>query len=184
MAKSLEVAVDFLKKSIERGKEETRYYMDFVKLHKLMYLAQCDIFFKYDLKLFEDRISATDGGPYIDGLEKIIGYCGFDKIKNIDDLKKCVIDLPLSYTRNETVNLILDKYGQYSTLEIVQLTKSTIAYQLIYEDGFNKQIPIKGELLKLTGQQLAEGTLKNIYELSCGMLCEKGQCPKTKKKTL
>jgi len=41
MAKSFEVAVDFPEKSIERGKEIPKYYIDFVKLHKLMYLGQC-----------------------------------------------------------------------------------------------------------------------------------------------
>lgn len=39
MAKSIEVAVDFLKKSIERGQGDPKYYMNFVKLHKLMYLG-------------------------------------------------------------------------------------------------------------------------------------------------
>lgn len=182
MAKSIDVAVDFLKKSIKRGQDNPKYYMNYVKLHKLIYLAQCDILFNYDMKLFDDNITATDEGPYIDGLEMVVVKCGFDNILNIDDLKKCVIDLPLSFSRDETVDFILDKYSEYSTREIVLLANSTIAYQLLYDDSFNKPIPIKEELLKLTGMQLEEGTLKNIYELSCGMLCEKGLCLKMRKK--
>ena len=45
--RSVDVAVDMLDKSIERGKKDPNYYMDYVKLHKLLYLAQCYLSFKY-----------------------------------------------------------------------------------------------------------------------------------------
>ena len=44
--RSIDVAVNILDKSIERGKEDPSYYMDFVKLHKLLYLGQCYLSFK------------------------------------------------------------------------------------------------------------------------------------------
>lgn len=38
MAKSIDVAIKMLEESTQRGKYDQSYYMDFVKLHKLMYL--------------------------------------------------------------------------------------------------------------------------------------------------
>ena len=42
---SVDIAIHLLRKSIELGQKDSNYYMDFIKLHKLMFLCQC--YFKY-----------------------------------------------------------------------------------------------------------------------------------------
>lgn len=130
MAKSLDVAVAFLEKSIELGKKDSRYYMDFVKLHKLMYLGQCFISSKFDMDLFEEDIIADPSGPIVNGLEWIPACCGFAGIYDITKLKGKVLDMPLSYFKDKTVNFILEEYGKLSTEELVKLTKNTLAYNM------------------------------------------------------
>ena len=127
MAKSIEVAVDFLEKSIERGKEDYRYYMDFQKLHKLMYLGQCFISSKFDMDLFEENVVADSSGPIVNGLELVPACCGFAEIHDITLLKEKVIDMPLSYFKNMTVNFILDEYGI-----LASTTSNTISIKLSF----------------------------------------------------
>lgn len=187
MAKSLEVAVDFLRKSIERGKEEPKYYMDFVKLHKLMYLGQCFINYHYGINLFEETIMAMDDGPRIDGIELVVGKCGFGEIKNIEDLER-YLPFALSMLRQETVDYILNTYGQYSTDEMVKVVKNTKGWKLSYNDKSPNEIEYK--LINETGKELFEGVFiteygtKHNYIYSCEHLCKIGGCPKSKKKTL
>lgn len=150
--RSVDIAVDMLDKSIERGKEDPSYYMDFVKLHKLLYLGQCYLNFKYEMDLFMDKITANDDGPYIDGLKLIPAICGFGEIKTMDEFKQCKMTLPLTFSRVETVNYILDKFGKCSTDELVRLTKGTIGYQEVYDKSCNNEI--NKELIIKTGKSL------------------------------
>ena len=125
--RSIDIAVYLLKKSIKLGQNDSNYYMDFIKLHKLMFLAQCYLNFKYGLNLFDDKITATDDGPYVDGINSVPAMCGFDIIKNIDDLNQhlhhimpCHIAhiLPLPLLRDETLDLILDMFGKYELYDM------------------------------------------------------------------
>lgn len=150
--RSIDVAVNILDKSIERGKEDPSYYMDYVKLHKLLYLGQCYLSFKYGMDLFNENITANEDGPYVDGLSLIPAICGFGEIKTMDEFKQCKMTLPLTFSRDETVDFILDKFGKYSTEEIVRLTKDTIGYQEVYDKDCNNEI--NKELMIKTGKSL------------------------------
>lgn len=150
--RSIDVAVNILDKSIERGKKDPSYYMDFVKLHKLLYLGQCYLSFKYEMDLFMDKITANDDGPYIDGLKLIPAICGFDEIKTMDEFKQCKMTFSLTLPREEAVNYILDKFGKYSTDELVRLTKDTMGYQEVYDKSCNNEI--NKELIIKTGKNL------------------------------
>lgn len=164
--RSVDIAVNILDKSIERGNEDPSYYMDFVKLHKLLYLGQCYLSFKYEMDLFKDKITATDDGPYVDGLKLIPVICGFDEIKTMDEFKQCKMTLPLTFSRDETVDYILDKFGKYSTEEIVKFTKDTIGYQEVYGKSCNNEI--NKELMIKTGKSLfgKKGKQKKIIDLN------------------
>ena len=96
--------------------------------------------------------TANDDGPYVDGLKLIPAICGFDEIKNMDEFKQCKMTLPLTLSRDETVDFILDKFGKYSTDEIVRFTKDTIGYQEIYDKSCNNEI--SKELIIKTGKSL------------------------------
>lgn len=159
---SIDVAYHLLKKSITLGQKDSDYYMDFVKLHKLLFLGQCYLNFEYGLDLFDDKITANADGPYVHGLNLVPALCGFGEIKNIDDLEmylNCAIPyhlthkLPLPLLRDETCDLILENFGNYSTMELVKMSKKTIAY--CYSFGVDNNV-ISRELLTKTGCELAK----------------------------
>jgi len=155
MARSIDVALTLLEKAIERGKIDSDYYIDNVKLHKLLYLGQCFYRFCYDKDLFEDKIIAIEDGPYVEGLNFVVGLCGFDKIKNVDDLREKVYLFPISPSRDEVCELLLDKFGKYTTDELVLITKKTSAYQKCY--GCCNYF-IGNELMKKTGEYFLSKT--------------------------
>lgn len=150
--RSIDVAVNILDKSIERGKKDPNYYMDYVKLHKLLYLGQCYLNFKYEMDLFMDKITANDDGPYVDGLKLIPVICGVDKIETTDELKLCKMIFPINLSSDKTVDFLLDKFGKYSTDELVRLTKDTMGYQEVYDKSCNNEI--NKELMIKTGKSL------------------------------
>lgn len=172
--KSLDAAVWLLDKSIKRGQENHEYYMDFVKLHKLLYLAQCYLKYKYQMDLFEENIVTSDEGPYIEGLDLIPAYCGFSKIKNIPSkLWDCIVSLPPSFSRDEVLDIMLDMYGQYSTYEIVMLTRNTLAHEVCHDYNGKRNIIFR-EALEEQGKELFEDTTCEGYidEVCCNEKCK------------
>lgn len=156
MCKARDVAMAMIKKSIILAKEneDDRYLMDFVKLHKLMFLGQCYILYYYDIELFQESISAHSCGPYVDGINFIPATYGFSEIKdskNQDGYEPMF--LPLSLTRGETVDIILEKYGTLTTKEIVTKVKETYAYK-VYEGNYESKPIISCEAMKTTGECL------------------------------
>ena len=128
--RSIDVAIAFLTKSIERGKEDKRYYMDFVKLHKLIFLGQRYHRFVWDMDLVNDNVLINEAGPYINGLNAVVAYCGFGEIEDIEELKrKQGFYLPMTLLRDETCDYILDHFGALTTIELVRLTKKLDVYQ-------------------------------------------------------
>ena len=182
--RSIDIAVHLLKKSIKLGQNDSNYYMDFIKLHKLMFLAQCYLNFEYNLDLFDDKITANDDGPYVDGLNSVPAICGFDIIKNIDDLMvhlhhimPCHLAhiLPLPLLRGETLDLILDVFGKCDTYEIVKISKNTTASQHCYSKAHNNVI--NQEILRKTGQEISK-TILSHQEQNGSILIKKLTLPK------
>lgn len=154
MAKSIDVAVKLLEESIKLGKNDPRYYMDFVKLHKLMYLGYCSLSYLYNLELFEESITANNDGPYIAGLNAVPAFCGFGKIVSVADLKEYKLTLPLSFSRNEICELILKQYGMFDTNEVVNISKNTFAYMESFDKDQNNLI--NKILLTKTGEEISK----------------------------
>ena len=156
MCMARDVAVAMVNKSIDlaTAKNDNRYLMDFVKLHKLLYLGQCFILSRYDMCLFEDDISAHRCGPYVDGIGFIPAEYGFGALKEkIIKSKNGVVYLPISYSRTETVDLILEKYGTKTTDEIVEISKGTKAYHA-YEGRYDEHLRIPTEKMADSGREL------------------------------
>lgn len=156
MCKARDVAVVMINKSIDLAKEKNddRYFMDFVKLHKLLYLGQCFILSRYGMCLFEDNISAHRCGPYVDGIGFIPAEYGFEPLKKkITKSKSGIPFLPISYSRAETVDFILGKYGINTTDEVVLITKETKAYAA-YKGMYDKHLPISLDEMAESGKQL------------------------------
>ena len=131
MCKSIDVAIAMVNRSIDLADDgkHPEYYMDFVKLHKLMYAGCCYLRAKYDMALFEEKVSVHHCGPLVDGLSQIPGICGFDLIREpLNPADFGTIDMPLSYFRKEAIEKTLEKYGSCTTDQIVAIVKNTQAY--------------------------------------------------------
>ena len=112
MCKSIDVAIAMVNRSIDLADDgkHPEYYMDFVKLHKLMYAGCCYLRAKYDMALFEEKVSVHHCGPLVDGLSQIPGICGFDLIREpLNPADFGTIDMPLSYFRKEAIEKTLEK---------------------------------------------------------------------------
>lgn len=156
MCMARDVAVVMINKSIDLAEEKNddRYFMDFVKLHKLLYLGQCFILSRYGMRLFEDDISAHRCGPYVDGIGFIPAEYGFEALKKkIAKSKSGMPFLPISYSRAETVDFILGKYGTNTTDEVVLITKETKAYAA-YKGMYDRHLIIPPDEMAESGKQL------------------------------
>lgn len=153
MVKSIDVALTLINESIKRGQNNPDYYMDYIKLHKLMYLGQCLVRNKYEFDLFGEQVLASETGPYIEGLDIITAACGFEEIKDVEELKKYTpVDFLIPILRKECCDLILDIFGKYNTEQIVKFTKNTFAYRTSYIKNQNNII--HKELMTITGEEL------------------------------
>ena len=128
--------------------------MDFQKLHKLLFIAQCHAFTKYDTKLFEERIEAHRCGPLVMGLGMIPGKCGFDLIDwYLNPETFGTIDLPLTYLREKAIDDVLKRFGRLSTEKIVIIIKDTKAFEK-YIPVLEQHLPIEREDLVYAGIEL------------------------------
>lgn len=145
MCQASDIAMTMINKSIELARTEynSSYYMDFVKLHKLMYLAQCYMLSQYDSLLFEDRIVAHQCGPYVEGIHFIPKMRGFQKILKPFPLRSFVLP---SYRRINVIDFAVKNAGKFSRDTLIQYTKSTAPYRLVeaeITDTFKPEITVE-----------------------------------------
>lgn len=156
MCMARDVAVAMINRSISLAEEKNdrRYLMDFVKLHKLLYLGQCYILSQYDMCLFEDEISAHHCGPYVEGIGFVPAEHGFGLLESkIEKIENGIPFLPISYTRSETVDFVLKKFGTKTTDEVVEIAKETVAYKL-YEGKYDDHMIITPNQMAESGKLL------------------------------
>lgn len=124
MCKAVGVAIVMINKSVDLAdaKKEKDYLLDFVKIHKLLYLAQCYMLYKYNKPLFDEEITAHYCGPYVDGISCFRAEYGNKKIDNKVDF------LPLPPDMTEAIEIVLTKYGLMNADNLVKETKQTTAY--------------------------------------------------------
>lgn len=145
MCKSIDAAITMVNKSVERVErtDDRNYYMDYIKLHKLLYIAQCHALDQYHTTLFEEEVEAHRCGPLVKGLDLIPGKCGFDLITwRLDPKTFGTIDMPLTYFRSKAIDEVLDRFGKYSTEKIVSIIKETQVYGK-YVPDLEKHLPIE-----------------------------------------
>lgn len=130
MCLAADVAMTMVNKSIElaKTKSDSRYYVNSVKLHKLLYLGQYCMLKHYGKPLFEDEITAHYCGPYVEGIQSIPGKRGFGLITEPFSEKEFA---PPSIIRLETIDRVLEKYGWYSLNEIIETVKATKPYESV-----------------------------------------------------
>lgn len=131
--RGIDIAAFMLNRSIDlaKDKNDERYYMDYIKLHKLLFLGQCYLLYKYGEHLFYEDVIANDDGPYIDSLTNIVpGVCGFGPItrKIAPREFRCDTIAPTVY-QLEAIDEMLSLYGPHSTFAVVTMTKALNAYK-------------------------------------------------------
>ena len=108
---------------------------DNLKLQKLLYYCQAISFFTSDKELFIDEVEAWQYGPVVPEVYREYKSNGFDviqptnKIINISDSEREIIDLTLSY------------YGEMSGLELMRKTHKETPWLNNYSVGESKIIP-------------------------------------------
>ena len=130
MCRAADVAMTMVNRSIALAHKtgNAGYYMDLVKLHKLLYLAQCYMLVNYGRPMFVEQITAHQCGPYVEGIHFVARKRGFDKITYPFSELDFV---PPSYRRLEEIDAVLEGFGTWSTAELVQYTKETPAYSAV-----------------------------------------------------
>lgn len=137
MCRAADAAMAMVNRSIElvHETEDASYYLDFVKLHKLLYLAQCSMLEQYGQTMFDEKITLRQCGPYIDGIRFVPRRCGFGRITNLFSDEDFVRP---SYWRMKIINQVLEEFGGYSTDDLIQLTKD-LCDSLPLEDSSEEQ---------------------------------------------
>lgn len=125
MCKVADAAMAMINRSIALAQEDESFYMDFIKLHKLLYLAQCSMLNQYNRQMFDERITAHQCGPYIEGLHFIPHKRGFGEMKLPFTENEFVRP---SYRRMKVIEQILEEFGRLTTEELIQYTKDSPAY--------------------------------------------------------
>lgn len=162
MCKARDVALSIIQKSIDtaREKNDPKYFVDYVKLHKMLYLGQCMVLGKCNLRLFEEPVHAHNCGPYIeDSLNFVFNNYGTEPITDIkyeDGREPAVLDLPP--LRNEMVDLLIKNFGYFSTWDIVKFTKETAAYAQ-HRENLDGRPEISLDAMKAVGKELLSNLL-------------------------
>lgn len=133
MCKVADAAMAMVNRSIELVREtgDKSYYMDFVKLHKLLYLAQCSMLAQYGQPMFDEKITAHQCGPYVEDIHFIPRYRGFGEITK--PFSKSEYVRP-SYRRMKVIEQVLGEFGRNSTEELILYTKETAPYCTVADE--------------------------------------------------
>ena len=129
MCYAIDAAMTLVNMSIDRAEKtgDESYYANYIKIHKLLFLAQCFMLENYGKPLFHERITAHRCGPFVDGLELLIAMRDSDPITERFRSDEFV---PLTSLRRGILEWIIYAFGTYSGEELVDATKSTRAYKL------------------------------------------------------
>ena len=125
-----DVAMVMVNESIRMAQinQDSRYYMDFIKLHKLLYLGQCCMLRQYERPLFAEDIRAHHCGPTVDRLDFIPAQCGFGTITESFSSSDIAIPSP---SRLAVIDWVLENFGTWSTEDIIHCTKATPPYKMV-----------------------------------------------------
>lgn len=138
MCKVRDAAMHMVNASVDLAHLDEQYYIDFYKLHKLMYYAQGYMITKYHRKLFVESIEAHSCGPFIPALLSL--HTGFNRITAKYPENEI---FPLTGTRIEAINYVLERYGNLSTDELIHLSKDTNPYKRVFSPTLVKTIPVE-----------------------------------------
>ncbi len=138
MCRAIDVANTLINLSIERVEEtnDERYYVDFYKINKLLYIAQIRTIEQYKKLLFTEDIYARASGPCINELEPLFYKYRTEPIK-----EKVTDPVSIGQLREEILSEIIIDYGRFTRQDLGDATKATKPYHTVYEEKANSLIP-------------------------------------------
>lgn len=159
MCYAIDAAMTLVNMSIDVAEEldDSRYYTDYIKVHKQLFIAQCFMLENYRKPLFREKITAHRCGPFVDGLELLITMRDSGPI---EDRFKADEYVELSPLRKSILAWIVREFGAYSAEELVEATKTTPAYQTALtnaEEGSRPEIPLNSMIGSLRALLLKWG---------------------------
>ncbi len=141
MCRAADAAMTMVNRSIELAREtgNDSYYMDLVKLHNLLYIAQCEMLSLAGRPMFVEQITAHQCGPYVEGLHFVARKRGFDRIQYPFSERDFVRP---SRRRQEVIDAVLSEFGTWSTADLVQFTKETPPYSMVEDEITDNYKPV------------------------------------------
>lgn len=124
-------AIDLAEKTGDRS-----YYLDYIAVHKLLFLCQHKMLHDFGVPMFEEEIHARNCGPYIDGMNFLT--VKRDVLEITKRFEKDEI-VPITYIAEKVMDAVLGKYCYLSTEDIVKTVKDNVLYKsAIEKDEFLK----------------------------------------------
>lgn len=168
------IATKFINKSIDMvkfsGQEE--FYLNFSKLHSLMFIAQCYSLVEWDKPLFRgDAIARQDG-------INISGLCGFTSNSFGDDYFKYKVNeskygtsTSLNDVQDSIIESILLMYGRRNAMELAWMTKATRSWQhnKQYVDDLDSPV-VNYSYMVMDGEEFAAEINTGIDEIDASWL--------------
>lgn len=140
MCKVADAAKVMVNHSIDMALKEdnSNYYTDFYKLHKLLYYAQGYMLAHYKIHLFEEPIEAHSCGPFIPALLKlpISGYGAITEKFKAEEM------FPLTDNRVAAIDYTLKWYGFYSKDKLANMSKKSQPYIQCFSGDSKKEISL------------------------------------------
>lgn len=115
-----DVAMFLINTSIDEAERtgDVNYYMDFVKLHGLLYLCQCKMIEEYGIIMFTGDITWQKHGPYINNLTFVPKQKGFgiitERFLDTEYVRP-------SYRRIQIIKRVIREYGRLNTKEVHEI---------------------------------------------------------------
>lgn len=158
MCRAVDVAKFAISESIKLADNDERYYLDFYKINKILYLAQGVFLAKRSRTLFVDDIYAMSCGPYIKELEFIFKDWDFENITT-----KYEIDVFLPPEIEDAIKIAVKYLGKYDKQQLGLATKKQLPWKQSYLKG-EQAISIEKMLDFFSGEYGSLDT-PQIYEV-------------------
>lgn len=121
---------------------DDRYYMDFYKLNKLLYLAQGKMLAQENRTLFKEDIYAYTCGPYIKELEFVFKKWEYELIT-----EPYTQEIPLPLSISTFISGFIKEYGKYNKQVLGIATKRQKPWKESYSSEDNPKV-IKPQSIK------------------------------------
>lgn len=112
--------------------------VDNLKLQKLLYYCQGVHLVAYKKPLFDTPIEAWRYGPVVPNLYRKYKKFGFETISLSTEVKNLFLDKE----EISSIDMVLEYFGQMSSLTLVNKTHNEKPWLAYYEEGKNNTIPL------------------------------------------